>query len=358
MPVNDAPSMSVLPVNTTFTVNEDSGLFSFAGWSVFSPGPADESGQAVFDYNISILTGGALFSAAPDVSNGGTLTFTPLADANGTATFEVTVTDNGGGATDTSSPPVSVTINILSVNDAPSVTGGSSPTVNEDAGPQSIGGFGMNSGAANETQGVVAFTISNLSLSGLAFASAPAISPAGVLTFESAPNSNGSATFQVRVQDDGGTANGGVDVSALSSVFTITVTPVNDAPSFSVLPGQTTVTRAEDSGLTTVTGWASFSPGPANESAQSVVSYNVPAPGISNPGLFATPPAVSNAGTLTFTPALNANGSSTFDVSVTDRWWRHRHQRSSNLHHHHYSRERRADTYNGRPVPAGSSACG
>ena len=43
-------------------------------------------------------------------------------------------------------------------------------------------------------------------------------------------NTNGSATVTVRLTDNGGTANGGVDFS--EQTFTITVTPVNDAPSF------------------------------------------------------------------------------------------------------------------------------
>ncbi|HXX61872.1 MAG TPA: cell wall-binding repeat-containing protein, partial [Candidatus Sulfotelmatobacter sp.] len=51
----------------------------------------------------------------------------------------------------------------------------------------------------------------------------------GTLTFKTAPNANGVATITVRVQDNGGTANGGVDLSA-PQTFTITVTPVNDAP--------------------------------------------------------------------------------------------------------------------------------
>ena len=46
-----------------------------------------------------------------------------------------------------------------------------------------------------------------------------------------ADNANGAATMSVTLHDDGGTANGGDDTSD-TKTFTITVNPVNDAPSF------------------------------------------------------------------------------------------------------------------------------
>ena len=45
-------------------------------------------------------------------------------------------------------------------------------------------------------------------------------------------------TVTVPLQDNGGTANGGVDTSA-PQTFTITVTAVNDAPSFTKGADQT-----------------------------------------------------------------------------------------------------------------------
>ena len=61
------------------------------------------------------------------------------------------------------------------------------------------------------------------------FSAQPAVSSTGALTFTTAANANGSATVSVKIKDDGGTANGGVDESAVQT-FTITVSPVNDAP--------------------------------------------------------------------------------------------------------------------------------
>ena len=89
-----------------------------------------------------------------------------------------------------------------------------------------------------------------------------------------------------------------IDTSA-PQTFTITVTPVNDAPSFTKGADQTV---NEDAGLQTVAGWATaISAGP-NEASQTV-SFTVTN---DNNSLFAVQPAVSPTGTLTYTPAANA----------------------------------------------------
>src|SRR5205823_3844503 len=56
---------------------------------------------------------------------------------------------------------------------------------------------------------------------------------AGLLQFTPTPGASGAAyaslTFQV--QDDGGTANGGVDLDPIGRTMTVSVAAVNDAPS-------------------------------------------------------------------------------------------------------------------------------
>ena len=69
----------------------------------------------------------------------------------------------------------------------------------------------------------------------------------------------------VQLHDNGGTANGGVDTSA-PQTFTITVTPVNDAPSFTKGADQTV---NEDAGAQIGAGLGDgVSAGPADESGQ------------------------------------------------------------------------------------------
>ena len=54
----------------------------------------------------------------------------------------------------------------------------------------------------------------------------------GLLKFTPAANANGNgyASFTFQVQDNGGTANGGVDLDPTPNTITVNVTAVNDAP--------------------------------------------------------------------------------------------------------------------------------
>jgi hypothetical protein len=207
--------------------------------------------------------------------------------------------------------PHTFTITLTPVNDAPSVTAGANQVALEDAGPQSIGGWAtaIAPGPADESAQSVTFTASadNPAL----FSAQPAIAPSGKLTYTPAPNASGLATITVTAVDDGGTANGGANASAPRS-FTIALTAVNDAPSFSVGSNQSTVSLL---GAQTIPGWATnIVPGPADESSQSV-TFTVTN---DNPGLFAVQPAIAPNGTLTYTPTLLAIGSATVTVRVTD----------------------------------------
>ncbi|MFO1495720.1 MAG: Ig-like domain-containing protein [Lysobacterales bacterium] len=309
--VNDAPSFTA---GANQTVNEDAGAQTVTPWATaISAGPADESGQTL-SFNITGNTNPALFSAAPAVSPTGTLTYTPAANAVGSATITLTLSDNGGtanGGIDTSTPQT-FTITVTGINDAPVFTAGPNQTVLEDAGAQTVNPWatGIDDGDPEVTQ-TLTFNVTNNTNAAL-FSVAPAISPTGVLTYTPAPNANGSATITLTLSDNGGTANGGVDTSAPQN-FTITVTAVNDAPSFTA---SNPPTVNEDAAAVSIPAWATFNPGPADESGQTVLGYTVSA--VSNPALFAVAPAVANNGTLSYTLAANQNGSSTFTVRVQD----------------------------------------
>jgi hypothetical protein len=306
--VNDAPSFTK---GADQTVLEDSGAHTVSGWATgISAGPADESGQTV-TFNVS-NDNNALFSAQPAVASDGTLTFTSAANANGTATVTVTAHDNGGtanGGVDTSAPQT-FTISVTAVNDAPSFTSGGDVTVLEDSGAYSAAwATAISAGPADESGQTVTFNASNDN--NALFSVQPSVSSSGALTFTPAADANGTATVTVTAQDNGGTANGGVDTSA-SQTFTITVTAVNDAPSFTKGADQTSL---EDGGPQTVVGWATaISAGPANESGQTV-TFNV---SNDNNALFSAQPAVSSNGTLTYTAAPNANGTATVTIAAHD----------------------------------------
>ena len=168
----------------------------------------------------------------------------------------------------------------------------------EDAGPQTVLGWATNlsAGPSDEASQTLSFLVSNDNDS--LFAVQPAIDATGKLTYKPAANANGSATVTVQIQDTGGTANGGADTSP-PQTFTITVTPVNDAPSF--VKGFDP-TAFEDAGAQTVVNWANFLSRRAERgqsNAELLITND-------NTGLFAVQPAIDAAGKLTYTPAANA----------------------------------------------------
>jgi hypothetical protein len=310
-PVNDAPSFTK---GSNQSVLEDAGAQSVPNWATaISAGPANESGQTA-SFEITNNTNSALFSTQPAVSPSGTLTYTPADDAFGSATITLRIKDNGGtanGGVDASATQT-FQIDVTGVNDAPSFTKGPDQTVNEDAGAQSVAWATAISAGPNESGQTVSFEITDNDNSAL-FSVQPAVSPSGTLTYTPAANAFGNATIKLRIKDDGGTANGGVDASAEQS-FKITVRPVNDPPTFSNKGNQTVL---EDAPAQTVAAWAyDMSVGPANESAQSLTGFTVTN---DDNSLFSSQPAVDLAtGNLTYTPAANAFGTANVTVRLSD----------------------------------------
>ena len=137
-------------------------------------------------------------------------------------------------------------ITVTPVNDAPSFTKGPNQTALEDAGAQSVSGGRPHQRGPDGRERPDAYVQHHQRQQPALFSSAPAIADDGTLTYTSAPDANGVATIQIHLQDNGGTLNGGHDTSAFQT-FTITVTAVNDPPSFTK---GSDVTVLEDSGLT------------------------------------------------------------------------------------------------------------
>ena len=131
-PVNDVPSFS----HGSLTQHEDEDVAGdVAGWaSSISTGPSNESAQTP-TFLVTGNSNPSLFSAGPSVdATSGDLTWTPAANAHGSATVQVAVKDDGGttnGGDDTSDA-VTLTITVDATNDVPSATTDSA-AVNESA---------------------------------------------------------------------------------------------------------------------------------------------------------------------------------------------------------------------------------
>ncbi|HEV7797337.1 MAG TPA: Calx-beta domain-containing protein [Pyrinomonadaceae bacterium] len=125
-----------------------------------------------------------------------------------------------------------------------------------------------------------------------------------IVTINPAANLSGAADITVTVNRTSGST---------SKTFTLTINPVNDAPSFTKGLDQSV---NENAGAQTVNSWATnISAGPADETGQTlafqIVSNN-------NPSLFSVVPAISPGGTLTYTPAPGASGSAVISVALMD----------------------------------------
>ena len=108
----------------------------------------------------------------------------------------------------------------------------------------------------------------------------------------------------VTAKDNGGTANGGIDTSA-PQTFTISLTPVNDAPSFTKGADQTTT---DESSAQTVTSWATNVSSGMLTGSGYPLTFHVSA---DHPEYFSVEPAIAANGTLTYTPKANAHGTAT-----------------------------------------------
>jgi len=297
-PINDAPS-AALGVN--LSVQEDLGDQTRNDWiSDVSPGPEDESAQTV---TFRVATDRpSLFAVAPQVSDDGTLTFTPAPDAVGAAILDVTALDSGGGSAELGSR----TITLLEVNDAPTFSLDGDVTVNEDSGAQSIADFGsaISAGPASERTQSLRFAVTNDNAA--LFSAPPAIDTDGTLTFTSAPNAFGVADVAVELIDDGGVDLGGADRS--SAGFLIVVTSDNGTPV--ALPDSGDAFRTnEDATLTTGNVLTNDvdEEGPLDGSGIDVVLDVQHGTLVDN-----------GDGTFDYTPDPDFNGNDGFEYRVTD----------------------------------------
>jgi len=151
--------------------------------------------------------------------------------------FAYTLTDNDG---DTVSASLNLTVN--NINAAPSGTNNTLTVLEDMPLTFTTAHFGFSDPGdtpANALQAVKITTLEtagSLKLNGVDVTLGQVISVtdinAGLLTFTGAQNANGAAyaSFTFQVQDNGGTANGGVDLDPTPNTMTINVTAVNDAP--------------------------------------------------------------------------------------------------------------------------------
>lgn len=307
--VNDPPTAT----NDSLTsITEDSGVRTIPFSTLLgndSPGPANESTQALTITSVTAISGGTVSLSGANVL------FTPATNYNGPASFNYVVQDNG--TTNGVAAPLSATgtasFTITSVNDAPSFTKGSDITAHINDPAQSIAAWasGLSAGPADESNQTVTLNVTANTNSAL-FAVQPTIASNGTLTFTPQTGASGSATITVVAQDTGGTANGGVDTSPPQTfVITVLPTPANLVPTINSIGN---VIQMVGLGAQTVALSGITAGGTETQALQvSATSNNLAV--VPNPSVgYASP---SSAGTLTLAPGTQP-GAATITVTVRD----------------------------------------
>lgn len=314
--VNDAPTLDVLP---NATISEDAGQQT-VNLSGITAGAPDEAGQTLTitatSNNQALVPNGSI---AVNYGGGttGTLNYTALANQFGTAVITVTVTDNGGtanGGSNTISRSFTVTVN--SVNDAPTLNSIPNPAaIDEDAGAQTINLTGISSGPPNEASQslVVTAVSSNPGLIPDPVVTYTSPNATGSLSYTPVANASGTATITVTVTDNGGTANGGVNV--VTRTFTVVVNAVNDLPTLDPIPNPAAI--LEDTGAQTI-NLSGITAGPLETQDLQVTATSNNSLLIPNANITVSYVNGSPTGSVTYTPAADQNGNATITVTVRD----------------------------------------
>jgi large repetitive protein len=201
--VNPLNSPPVAPAAQSVTTNEDVATTAIA------IGASDVNND-VLSYAIKSGAGPALGSVTFDQA-AGTFTYAPTANANGTDSFTILVSDGHNAPVE---QVVSMTVN--AVNDAPVFTAVVNRTGNEDT---AILGSVL---ATDIDSTTLTYSVVNTGIGAPAHGSVAINAATGAYTYAPTLNYNGADSFTVSVSD----GNGGTATQAIS----VNVTPVNDAP--------------------------------------------------------------------------------------------------------------------------------
>lgn len=208
--------LPLVPVPPPFVTNEDVSLTVPAPEGLLAQA-SDPDGDALTIANAGALTADGIGGTVA-LQADGSFVYTPPANTVGIATFGYTV----GDGYETVTATASITVNL--VNHAPNFSLAATPKWPAgSAGTKTQAGFATvtDFGAPNEAnQQVLAWHVRTIADPD-AVASNVAIALDGTLSYSLSGNA-GRATFGVTLQDDGGTANGGVDTSE-ELTFTLSV---------------------------------------------------------------------------------------------------------------------------------------
>ena len=165
----------------------------------------------------SIVIVGAPVNGTLFVNGNGTVDYTHNGSETGSDSFTYTITDISGAISNVAT----VNIVVNSVNDMPTTVGITNVTVLEDPVMSSTIDLNAAFDDADNVDSDLTYTITGNTRIGL-FDSAAVNAATGELVLDYAANMNGSSQISIRATDPSG--------ASVDTLFTVTVTPVNDAP--------------------------------------------------------------------------------------------------------------------------------
>jgi VCBS repeat-containing protein len=368
-PVNDAPQFSLS--KTREVSEEDKGLIEVRDFATgISPGPANESAQApdlefvlrfVNPANPNDLTyadrAAALFDVQPNISSDGILRYRAKKDVN-TGAFsslgrdplvEVLLTDKGPSTfPNQNNSKQTFTLSITPVNDSPTPRRNYNIDINEDTRatilPTDItlqpnpdpDGTRATPGPEDEVREGQVLRVTNVNQNTEAGGTfVPTIDPLTTQitgwTYTPPLNFVGQDLITYIISD-----SGSPNASAAGTI-TVTISPVNDPPEFSIntntgnptMDSAGNITVNEDAAPYTIQWARNIVVGPPSARdeingippsvpPQSMLPFDVRVVNTKAVGMFSSLPAIDKNGVLTFTLATDANGLDPFEDAIVE----------------------------------------
>lgn len=317
--VNDPPVFDSL--GNAVILSEDAGPQTVNLTGIYA-GPF-ESQPLVFDVtssNPALIPTPTITYTSPNTT--GTLNYTVTPNMSGGSVLTVTLMDGGqdGNLSTLADNQIfirTLVVSVLAVNDPPTLNNISNPpAIDEDTQTSTIVNFSGVSAGSGETQPLMVVATSNLP----AIISDPVVtytsgSPTGSLSFKPNPNQYGTVVISVTVYDGGldNDLSTTADNGSVVKTFTVTVNPINDAPSFNTISNPAPI--MENAGLQTVTV-TGISAGPNETQALEITAVSNDPTVLPDPSVTYTQGA--STATLTYTPVSGKSGVVQVTVKVTD----------------------------------------
>ena len=230
--INDAPSFTV--VNSPIVIGNTTTNNSVAVAANIDVGDGNtfETNQVVKFYVASDSNAG-LFKTAPSVSTAGVMTFVIKGGTNvGTATLSIYPKDNGGtmnGGVDTGATQT-VVVTITNVFDVPAAFNVTASGLEDTVIPVTLKGTNYDAFDATLDPGLTFQVVSGPTNGSLNVSSVETTNHYPVVNYTPNANANGTDMFTYQVYN--------VNYTSALATATITIKPVNDAPTFTLSSGR------------------------------------------------------------------------------------------------------------------------